>query len=143
MWQNIFFINYDKTWIMTNLNLWEENQFKKGLLLRKFDTWTPYITISFFWLKNGGGVSGGGWGGWVLSLVVKEGWPMRGLELIMWSEAQWEASKKVTWKGDRKQKDGHRDYLTNSAQRAVLVKTYLSQRARKLWRSLKDKQINR
>ena len=24
-----------------------------------------------------------------LSLVVKEGWPIRGLELIMWHEGQW------------------------------------------------------
>ena len=40
-------------------------------------------------------------GGGVLSLVVKEGWPIRGLELIMWPEGQWEASKKITWKGDR------------------------------------------
>ena len=29
------------------------------------------------------------------------GWPMRGRDLIMWSEGQWEASKKDTWKGDR------------------------------------------
>ena len=59
------------------------------------------IFSSFLLLKK--------WGG-VLSLVVKEGWPIRGLELIMWSEGPWEASKKVTWKGDMKQKDRHRDY---------------------------------
>ena len=35
-----------------------------------------------------------------LSLVVKEDWPLRGLKLIMWSEGQWEALKKLIWKGD-------------------------------------------
>ena len=35
-----------------------------------------------------------------LSLVVKESWSIRGLELIRWPEGQWEASKKITWKGD-------------------------------------------
>ena len=25
---------------------------------------------------------------------------MRGRDLVMWSEGQWEASKKITWKGD-------------------------------------------
>ena len=41
----------------------------------------------------------------VLSLVVKEGWPIRGLELIMWPEGHWEASKNITGKGDIRQID--------------------------------------
>ena len=52
---------------------------------------------------------------------------MRGRDLIMWSEDQWEASKKIAWEGD-KQTDGHVDSLTNSAQRAQraeLVKKYI------------------
>ena len=41
-------------------------------------------------------------------MVGKEGWPMRGRDLVMWSEDQWEASKKITWKGDIR----HTDMLT-------------------------------
>ena len=35
----------------------------------------------------------------------EEGWPMRGLELIMWSEGHREVSKKIMMTGDNKQMD--------------------------------------
>ena len=41
----------------------------------------------------------------IVSESREEGWPMRGLELIMWSEGQWEASNKITMKGDKKHMD--------------------------------------
>ena len=47
---------------------------------------------------------------------------MRGRDLVMWSEGQWEASKKITWKGDiyiythiYTHIDGHRDSMKESA----------------------------
>ena len=42
---------------------------------------------------------GGVWGG---------DWPMRGLKLIMWSEGQWEASKKIACEGNIDNKHTHR-----------------------------------
>ena len=38
------------------------------------------------------------------NVVGGGGWPMRGRDLIMWSEGLWEALKKLTWKGDRQTK---------------------------------------
>ena len=48
------------------------------------------MLYSMFSLAGTGGEGDPLWG---------EGWPMRGLELIMWSEGQWEALKKLQWKG--------------------------------------------
>ena len=49
---------------------------------------------------------------------------MRGRDLVMWSEGQWEASTKTAPDGaDRqtdKQRDGHGNSKTNSAQRALV-----------------------
>ena len=39
------------------------------------------------------------------------GLSMRGLKLIMWSEGQWEASKKIPWEGDT-QTHRHTDIAT-------------------------------
>ena len=44
-------------------------------------------------------------------MVGKEGWPMRGRDLVMWSDDQWEASKKIAWEGD-KQTDRQTDTQT-------------------------------
>ena len=46
----------------------------------------------------------------------REGGPMRGLELIMWSQGQWEASEKTAPDGAHRQTSGHGDSMTNSAQ---------------------------
>ena len=45
-------------------------------------------------------------------MVGKEGWPMRGRDLVMWSEGQWEASKKTAWEGD-KHTNKHTDKRTS------------------------------
>ena len=49
-----------------------------------------------------------------------EGGPMRGLEMIVWPEGKWEASKKTASDGTDKQTnrhpDGHGDSMTESAQ---------------------------
>ena len=45
------------------------------------------------------------------NMVEKEGWPMRGRDLVMWSEDQWEASKKITWKGDIRKKEKQTSWL--------------------------------
>ena len=44
------------------------------------------------------------------------GWPIRGLELIMWSQGKWGASKKTASNGANRQTDRHRDSMTESAQ---------------------------
>ena len=49
-------------------------------------------------------------------MVGKEGWPMRGRDLVMWSEGQWDASKKNALDGADISTDGHGDSMTNSAQ---------------------------
>ena len=45
---------------------------------------------------------------------------MRGLELILWSQGQWEASEKTASNGadkhTNKHTDGHRDFMTESDQ---------------------------
>ena len=41
-------------------------------------------------------------------MVGKEGWPMRGRDLIMWPEGQWEASKKIAWKKGHTYTQTHR-----------------------------------
>ena len=47
-------------------------------------------------------------------MVGKEGWPMRGQDQVMWSEDQWEASKKLHEKETSdKQTDRKKDKLTS------------------------------
>ena len=48
---------------------------------------------------------------------------MRGRDLVMLSEGQWEASKKIAWKGDKHQtSNAHRDSMIKSAQWADSMK---------------------
>ena len=52
--------------------------------------------------------------------IQKGWWPMRGQELIMWSQGQWAASKKTATDGADRQTDkqihGHGNSMTNLAQ---------------------------
>ena len=95
------------SWWKTEIVCDSPKKFQVKNVLFKETDWLCFALLCFFHHE----IEGDGHALWGDRLAL----PMRGRDLIMWPEGQWEALQEVTWKGAYPKEDGHCDSMKESA----------------------------